>query len=105
MLQLAAVIPNLSYAAEAHYRHLTDDIIEGGLMQYENGSIAVPNGPGLGVKLDRQKLRENRELYKELGDYPYDQDPLRAGWAPIIPNDRWADPADDPCPDLRTLGK
>ena len=95
MLHLGAVIPNLSYAADAHYHHLTDDIIEGGLMQYKNGSIAVPNGPGLGVKLNRDKLKQYQELYKELGPYPYDQDPLRPGWAPIIPNDRWADPKDD----------
>jgi glucarate dehydratase len=29
-----------------------------------------------------------------LGPYPYDQDPLRPGWTPTIPNDRWADPKD-----------
>ena len=37
MLHLGAVIPNLSFAADAHYHHLTDDIIEGGLMRYEDG--------------------------------------------------------------------
>jgi glucarate dehydratase len=98
MLHLGAVIPNLSYAADAHYHHLTDDIIQGGLMRYENGSIAVPDKPGLGVKIDREKLRQYQELYRELGGYPYDQDPLRPGWAPIIPNDRWADPNDARCP-------
>jgi glucarate dehydratase len=95
MLHMGAVIPNLSFAGDAHYHHLTDDIIEGGLMRYENGSIAVPDGPGLGVKLDRDKLRQYSELYKELGGYAYDQDPGRPGWTPIIPNDRWADPKDD----------
>ncbi len=100
MLHLGAVIPNLSFAADAHYHHLTDDIIEGGLMRYENGAIAVPDGPGLGVKLDREKLRQYAELYKRLGGYPYDQDPLRPGWAPLIPNDRWADPADTRCPEI-----
>lgn len=91
MLHLGAVIPNLSFAADAHYHHLTDDIIEGGLLPYRDGSIAVPTGPGLGVKLDREKLRRYSELYRELGPYPYDQDPHRPGWTPIIPNDRWAD--------------
>jgi glucarate dehydratase len=95
MLHLGAVIPNLSFAADAHYHHLTDDIIEGGLMPYEGGSIAVPDGPGLGVKLNREKLREYAELYQELGGYCYDQDPGRPGWTPIIPNDRWADPKDE----------
>jgi glucarate dehydratase len=46
------------------------------------------------VKLDREKLREYSELYKELGSYPYDQDPGRPGWTPVLPNDRWADPHD-----------
>ena len=92
MLHLGAVIPNLSFAADAHYHHLTDDIIQGGKMKYENGAIAVPSTPGLGVKLDRDKVAEYRELYRRLGSYPYDQDPLRPGWTPTIPNDRWADP-------------
>jgi glucarate dehydratase len=94
MLHLGAVLPNLSFAADAHYHHLTDDIIEGGLMRYENGSIAVPDKPGLGVKLDREKLREYSELYRRLGDYPYDRDPARPSWTPIVPNDRWADAKD-----------
>jgi len=100
MLHLGAVIPNLSFAADAHYHHLTDDIIEGGLMKYEGGSIAVPNGPGLGVKLNRDKLNQYAELYKRLGGYPYDRDPLRPNWSPLVPNDRWADPNDKRIPDL-----
>lgn len=94
MLHLGAVLPNISFAADAHYHHLTDDIIEGGLMPYKEGAIAVPTGPGLGVKLNREKLREYAELYKRLGPYPYDQDPGRPGWTPILPNDRFADPSD-----------
>src|SRR5437588_12207308 len=35
MLHLGAVIPNLSFAADAHYHHLTDVITEGGPMRYE----------------------------------------------------------------------
>ncbi len=100
MLHLGAVLPNLSFAADAHYHHLTDDIIEGGRMPYENGAIRVPSGPGLGVRLNRDKLAEYAELYKSLGGYPYDQDPLRPGWAPTIPNNRWADPADARVPQI-----
>jgi glucarate dehydratase len=79
---------------------LTDDIIEGGLMPYEDGAIRVPEGPGLGVKLNRDKVREYQELYKEMGGYAYDQDPGRPGWTAIIPNDRWADPTDSRCPSV-----
>lgn len=100
MLHLGAVIPNLSFAADAHYHHLTNDIIEGGKLKYDNGSIAVPTAPGLGVKLDRDKVAEYRELYRRLGAYPYDQDPLRPGWIPTIPNDRWADPMDARVPEI-----
>jgi glucarate dehydratase len=100
MLHLGAVIPNLSFAADAHYHHLTDDVIEGGLMRYDQGAIRVPTEPGLGVKLDREKLREYNELYRRLGSYPYDQDPGRPGWTAIIPNDRWADPADGRTPPI-----
>ncbi len=103
MLHLGAIIPNLSFAADAHYHHLTDDIIEGGKLKYEDGAIAVPTAPGLGVRLDRDKLAEYSELYKRLGPYPYDQDPLRPGWTPTIPNNRWADPNDARRPDNALL--
>ncbi|WP_127581527.1 enolase C-terminal domain-like protein [Paenibacillus koleovorans] len=92
MLHLGAVVPNLAFAADAHYHHLVDDLIVGGKMGYENGAIRVPDGPGLGVELDREKLAEYAELYRELGGYPYDRDPARPDWFPLVPNDRWASP-------------
>jgi len=98
MLHLAAVIPNMSFAGDAHYHHLIDDVIEGGKFEYKDGMIDVPKGPGLGVKLDYDKLTAYKELYRRLGSYPYDQDPMRPGWVPTIPNDRWADPLDSRTP-------
>ena len=100
MLHLGAVIPNLSFAADAHYHHLTDDIIVGGKFEYSGGKIKVPDAPGLGIKLDRDKLNEYAELYKELGGYNYDRDPLRPDWSPVVPNTRWADPNDDRIPQI-----
>ena len=100
MLHLGAVIPNLSFAADAHYHHLTDDIIEGGKFEYVGGKIKVPDAPGLGVKLNRDKLAEYAELYKELGGYNYDKDPLRPEWSPVVPNTRWADPEDARTPQI-----
>ena len=101
MLHLGAVVPNLSFAADAHYHHVADDIIEGGKFAYVDGAIRVPDRPGLGVTLDRDKLAQYAELYRELGNYPYDQDPARPGWAPLVPNDRWADPHDEREPFVR----
>jgi glucarate dehydratase len=100
MLHLGAVIPNLTFAADAHYHHLNDDVIVGGKMKYCHGAIPVPTAPGLGVTLDRDKLAEYHELFLRLGSYPYDQDPLRPGWAPLIPNQVWADPLDTRIPNI-----
>jgi glucarate dehydratase len=100
MLHMGAVLPNLSFAADAHYHHLQDDVIAGGKLAYQGGSLAVPSGPGLGVRLDREKLARYHELFLRLGPYPYDQDPLRPGWTPLVPNERWADPADGRVPEV-----
>ena len=100
MLHLGAVLPNLTFAADAHYHHLVDDVIEGGRLRYEEGCLAVPTTPGLGVRLDRDKLARYHEEFRRLGPYPYDQDPLRPGWTPLVPNDRWADSEDDRVPEV-----
>ena len=92
MLHLGAVVPNLAFKADAHYHHLTDDIIVGGKLPYVNGAIRVPDAPGLGVELDRDKLGQYADLYKSLGGYAYDRDPARPDWFPLLPNTRWADP-------------
>jgi glucarate dehydratase len=107
MLHLGAVVPTLTFAADAHYHHLVDDVIVGGKMSYRDGSIAVPDGPGLGVWLDRDRLDHYAELYRRVGSYPYDRDPARPGWFPLIPNTSWATPGQtDPTtiPGLTELG-
>ncbi len=90
MLHLGAALPNLAFAADAHYHHLADDIIVGGKMAYVDGAIAVPSGPGLGVELDRDKLARYAEYYREVGGYLYDRDPTRPDWYSIQPETRWA---------------
>ena len=95
MLHLGAVLPTLTFHGDAHYHHLLDDVVEGGLMRYDGGAIAVPTGPGLGVTLDRDRLARYAEAYERLGGYPYDRDPGRPGWFPLVPTTEWADPDDD----------
>lgn len=86
MLHTASTIPTMTFAGDAHYHYLTDDIIEGGLMPYENGCIKVPTGPGLGVSLDEDKMRFYEKLYEEKGDYyaRFHQDPYRPDWYPTV---------------------
>ena len=92
MLHLAAALPNLTFALDAHYHQLLDDVIAGGKMEYKDGQIAVPDEPGLGVKLDRDRLQEYAEQFRRQGAYCYDRDSRRPDWYPLLPNDRWADP-------------
>ena len=93
MLHLGAALPNLSFAADAHYHHLTDDVIKGGKLAYRDGFIDLPKGPGLGVELDPDKVAEYAELYRELGGYAYDRDPGRPDWVPMMPERSYADPS------------
>ncbi len=100
MLHLGAIMPNLTYAADAHYHQLRDDVITGGKFGYQDGAIEVPSGPGLGVTLDADRVGYYAECFRELGGYPYDRDPSRAGWYPLVPNQSWADPEDQTVPDM-----
>lgn len=102
MLHLGAAIPNLTFSADAHYHHLKDDVVKGGKFEYRDGSIRVPEAPGLGVRLDRDKLALYKELYKELGGYPYDRDPGGLDLYPLVPKQRFADPLVSLRPSLST---
>lgn len=86
MLHTASTIPEMNFAGDAHYHYLIDDIIEGGPMRYEDGCIRVPSGPGLGVKLDEDKMRHYERFYEEKGDYyaRFHQDSRRPDWYPIV---------------------
>ena len=45
MLHLGASLPNLSFAADAHYHHLEDDILIGGKLAYRERMIDLPKVP------------------------------------------------------------
>lgn len=86
MLHTASAIPQMTFAGDAHYHYLADDIIVGGLMKYEDGCIKVPTGPGLGVELDEDKMAKYERYFEEKGDYyaRFHQDPKRPEWFPIV---------------------
>jgi glucarate dehydratase len=90
MLHLGACLPNITFAADAHYHHLLDDIIVGGKMKYVDGKIALPTASGLGVELDRDKLQKYAELFRKEGGYAYDRDPKRPKWFAMVPETRFA---------------
>lgn len=86
MLHTASAIPQMTFAGDAHYHYLEDDIIVGGLMKYEDGCIKVPTDPGLGVELDEDKMAKYERYFEEKGDYyaRFHQDPKRPDWFPIV---------------------
>ena len=98
MLHLGAALPNLGFAADAHYHHLTDDIIVGGKLECVDGAFKLPQAPGLGIKLDRVKLEQYAEYFKETGGYTYDRDPGRPEWYTVMPERRYANPLDRSTP-------
>lgn len=84
----ASVMPNLTHAMSSQYHQLTDDIIQGGMMAYEGGCMRVPGGPGLGVRLDEERMalaHERYERMRESGSERTEPDPDRPGWYPIHP--------------------
>lgn len=67
MTHVAASIPNLTYACDTHYPWQEEEVIEGGRLRFEGGSLRVPDAPGLGVTLDRRALAELHEQYLACG--------------------------------------
>ena len=79
-LHLAASIPNLSLAIDTEHDYLDDDIaIQRPCI--EEGHFAVPEGPGLGVTVDRDKIARYQTDTIE-GAY---LDPERPDWFPEKP--------------------
>jgi len=86
MIHTASTIPTMTMPGDAHYHYLEDDIIVGGKMVYKDGAIKVPEGPGLGVVLDEEKMKKYERYYEEKGDYyaRFHQDPYRPEWYPKV---------------------
>jgi glucarate dehydratase len=69
MIQMASVVPQLTLASDTHYPWLPDhaDILDGPKLPIQNGEMTVPPGPGLGVRLDPDKLARAHEVYEKCG--------------------------------------
>jgi L-alanine-DL-glutamate epimerase-like enolase superfamily enzyme len=69
-LHIIASTPNFILANQCMYDWFVDDYIRGGKLQFEKGCLRVPQGQGLGVELDLEKMKEFHENYKKVGTYP-----------------------------------
>jgi glucarate dehydratase len=91
MTHLAAAVPNLTYACDTHYPWQADEVIAGGKLQFEDGALPVPPGPGLGVELDHAALERLHAQYLQAGleyrDDEREMQKVEPGWKRSIP--RW----------------
>jgi glucarate dehydratase len=84
MIHLAAASPVLSYAIDSHYPDQAGDVITEPF-RFEDGHLAVPEGPGLGVELDHDEVERYRRHYEQIGTVNEFYDPRRPGWVPALP--------------------
>ncbi|KPV48194.1 glucarate dehydratase, partial [Kouleothrix aurantiaca] len=91
MTHLAAAVPNLTYACDTHYPWQWEEVIVGGKLQFEDGALAVPAGPGLGVELDHAELERMHQQYLASGlqfrDDQAEMQKIEPGWQARLP--RW----------------
>jgi glucarate dehydratase len=57
-LHLAAALPQIRYANDCGYHVLGADVLRSGTLETQNGRMHVPTGPGWGVDLDRDAVKE-----------------------------------------------
>ncbi len=67
MTHLAAACPGLGYACDTHTPWQVEDVVEPGSLRFSGGSVPVPEGPGLGVRLDRDALDRLHRQYLNCG--------------------------------------
>jgi glucarate dehydratase len=69
MANLAAVVPQLTFATDTHHPWLPDgaDILQGQPLVIKDGKLKLPEGPGLGVVLDPDRLARAHEVYGKCG--------------------------------------
>lgn len=69
MIHVGACVPQLTIASDTHYPWLPEgaDLIQGPKLSIREGRMRVPEGPGLGVQLDRDKLARAHEVYRKCG--------------------------------------
>ncbi|MBL8669272.1 MAG: mandelate racemase/muconate lactonizing enzyme family protein [Alphaproteobacteria bacterium] len=78
-LHLAAALPHIREPSQSLFRMQPLDVIEEGPFRPRANMLTVPEGPGLGVTLARDKLAHCHRLFLEEGPYDKYRDPDRPG--------------------------
>jgi len=68
-LQVLSTIPNITEGNQVMHQLLKEDIVVDGLLTFNQGKILVPDNPGLGIQLDKDRVEKYAREYKKLGQY------------------------------------
>jgi L-alanine-DL-glutamate epimerase-like enolase superfamily enzyme len=67
--QVIATCPNATLANQTHYNLLDEDVIAGGPPAFEDGALSLPDRPGIGIELDRERVALYEEAYLRDGEF------------------------------------
>ena len=67
MVHLGSALPKMPYALDTHYPWQSEEVILGGRIKFTDGSVEVPDEPGLGVELDKVALARLHQNYINCG--------------------------------------
>jgi L-alanine-DL-glutamate epimerase-like enolase superfamily enzyme len=85
-VHLMASTPNFLPASQSYASFLADDVVAGASpLPYVDGSLAVPDTPGIGVKLDADRVARYAELYEREGTAFAFHEPAALTATPVLP--------------------
>jgi glucarate dehydratase len=84
MTHMNCAIARIGYDADTHYPWTTQDIIKGPMLQFKDGRMALPAGPGLGVEIDPDRM----EALKENMRRAQTRSELLKKWDPKYPQNQ-----------------
>ncbi|GMA27885.1 hypothetical protein GCM10025874_11380 [Arenivirga flava] len=68
MTHVGSTIRRLDYACDTHYPwNREDDVVRRGALEIVDGAVAVPDGPGLGVEIDEERVAALHRRYLAAG--------------------------------------
>jgi glucarate dehydratase len=69
-IQVSAAVEHVREPSQTLFRWYADDVVAEGTFVPRKGVVAVPDGPGLGVTLDRKALARCHERFRNEGVFP-----------------------------------
>lgn len=84
MAHLAAAVPNFTHACDTYYPWQCEEVVVGGRLQFDDGSLVVGDAPGLEIELDRDMLAKLHANYVKCGltrrDDEAEMQKVQPGW-------------------------